>query len=44
MGVVKDITSPGDGVHFPKPGDQITMHYTGTLESGKKYVFVFVSV
>ncbi|QKX61753.1 uncharacterized protein TRUGW13939_08909 [Talaromyces rugulosus] len=37
MGVVKDVLSPGDGQHFPKPGDQITMHYTGTLENGSKF-------
>jgi FKBP-type peptidyl-prolyl cis-trans isomerase len=37
MGVVKDVLSPGDGQHFPKPGDQITMHYTGTLENGSQY-------
>lgn len=25
--------SPGDGKNFPKPGDQVTMHYVGTLQS-----------
>lgn len=27
----------GDGVNYPKSGDQVTMHYIGTLESGKKF-------
>merc|ERR1719473_934365 len=25
---------PGDGKTFPKPGDKLTMHYTGTLANG----------
>jgi FK506-binding protein 1 len=36
MGVDKDIIKPGDGVHFPKRGDQLTMHYTGLLANGGK--------
>lgn len=36
MGVEKDVIKPGDGVHFPKRGDQLTMHYTGTLSTGGK--------
>ena len=36
MGVEKDVIKPGDGVHFPKRGDQLTMHYTGTLATGGK--------
>lgn len=45
MGVTKEIITPGDGQHFPKRGDTIIMHYTGTLEDGKKYVplYFFVS-
>ncbi|BCR99092.1 FKBP-type peptidyl-prolyl cis-trans isomerase [Aspergillus luchuensis] len=31
MGVTKEILSPGNGQQFPKPGDQISMHYTGCL-------------
>lgn len=30
--------SPGNGKDFPKPGDTVTMHYTGTLASnGSKF-------
>lgn len=33
---VKTIT-PGDGQNFPKSGNTVTVHYDGTLESGKKF-------
>jgi FK506-binding protein 1 len=36
MGVEKEIIKPGDGINFPKKGDQLTMHYTGTLANGGK--------
>ena len=29
--------SAGDGKTFPKVGDTITIHYTGTLKSGTKF-------
>jgi FK506-binding protein 1 len=36
MGVEREIIEPGDGINFPKKGDQLTMHYTGTLANGGK--------
>lgn len=32
-----DRLSPGDGKTFPKVGDLVTIHYTGTLENGQKF-------
>ena len=29
MGVAKETITPGDGLNFPKVGDELTMHYTG---------------
>merc|ERR1719188_1892077 len=37
MGVTKEVLKPGDGKNFPKPGDTVSMHYTGTLTDGKKF-------
>lgn len=37
MGVTREIVKPGDGQNFPKPGDTVTMHYTGTLADGNKF-------
>merc|ERR1712070_467455 len=37
MGFTKDIIAPGDGVTFPKAGQKLQMHYTGTLEDGSKF-------
>jgi len=37
-GVEKTVLKEGDGKTFPKKGDKVTMHYTGTLtENGKKF-------
>uniref|UniRef100_A0A7S2H6S9 peptidylprolyl isomerase n=1 Tax=Alexandrium andersonii TaxID=327968 RepID=A0A7S2H6S9_9DINO len=37
-GVTKEILKAGDGVHYPRAGDTVTMHYTGTLtENGEKF-------
>lgn len=32
-----EILQEGDGKTFPKAGDLVTIHYTGTLENGKKF-------
>ncbi|KAJ3095431.1 FK506-binding protein 1 [Phlyctochytrium planicorne] len=37
MGVIKETIKPGDGVNFPKKGDTVRIHYTGTLTNGKKF-------
>ena len=34
MGVEKTIIEEGDGKTFPKKGDQLVMHYVGTLKDG----------
>ncbi|MFI0419289.1 FKBP-type peptidyl-prolyl cis-trans isomerase [Spongiactinospora sp. 9N601] len=37
MGVTIERLSPGDGENFPQQGDEVTIHYVGTLEDGKKF-------
>mmetsp|Transcript_13147 Transcript_13147/g.30730 ORF Transcript_13147/g.30730 Transcript_13147/m.30730 type:complete len:129 (-) Transcript_13147:64-450(-) len=38
MGVTKTVIKEGDGTTYPKKGDELTMHYTGTLASnGSKF-------
>eukprot|EP00756_Hemistasia_phaeocysticola_P015381 Hpha_TRINITY_DN15410_c2_g2::TRINITY_DN15410_c2_g2_i1::g.173476::m.173476/K09568/FKBP1; FK506-binding protein 1 len=37
MGVTKTTKKAGDGQNFPKAGDTVTMHYTGTLKDGTKF-------
>ncbi|CAE6443618.1 unnamed protein product [Rhizoctonia solani] len=37
MGVVINRLKPGDGVHFPRKGDTVTIHYVGTLLDGSKF-------
>ncbi|OAF65397.1 hypothetical protein A3Q56_06886 [Intoshia linei] len=31
------VLTKGDGVNFPKKGQKVSMHYTGTLLDGKKF-------
>ncbi|KAK9822981.1 hypothetical protein WJX74_010933 [Apatococcus lobatus] len=37
MGVTLKTTKEGDGTNFPKKGQTVTVHYTGTLTNGKKF-------
>ncbi|KAI9484413.1 fk506-binding protein 2 [Zychaea mexicana] len=37
MGVDIETTQAGDGQNFPKPGQTVSMHYTGTLTNGQKF-------
>nr|O94746.1 RecName: Full=FK506-binding protein 1; Short=FKBP; AltName: Full=Peptidyl-prolyl cis-trans isomerase; Short=PPIase; AltName: Full=Rapamycin-binding protein [Cryptococcus neoformans var. grubii H99]AAD16171.1 macrolide-binding protein FKBP12 [Cryptococcus neoformans var. grubii]AAD16172.1 macrolide-binding protein FKBP12 [Cryptococcus neoformans var. grubii] len=37
MGVTVENISAGDGKTFPQPGDNVTIHYVGTLLDGSKF-------
>ena len=36
-GVTIETIIPGNGEHFPKHGDTVTVHFVGTLMDGKKF-------
>ena len=37
MGVQIEVKKPGDGKTYPKTGQTVVVHYTGTLTNGKKF-------
>ncbi|ELU11011.1 hypothetical protein CAPTEDRAFT_157675 [Capitella teleta] len=37
MGVELETIQPGDGCTYPKDGQIVEIHYTGTLSNGKKF-------
>jgi len=37
MGVTVETIKPGDGKTFPKTGQKVVVHYTGTLTNGTKF-------
>jgi len=37
MGVDVKTVKPGDGASYPKKGQTVTVHYTGTLTNGTKF-------
>ncbi len=32
-----EIFAAGDGIHYPKPGHTVTIHYTGFLPDGSRF-------
>ncbi|KAL3311575.1 Peptidyl-prolyl cis-trans isomerase fkbp12 [Cichlidogyrus casuarinus] len=37
MGVDVEVTKSGDGATYPKKGQRVSVHYTGTLTNGNKF-------
>lgn len=37
MGLEKKVIKDGDGSSYPKQGQEVSVHYTGTFTDGKKF-------
>ena len=37
MSVAVEVFAAGDGINYPKPGNNVTCHYTGYLADGRRF-------